>query len=60
MEKNKEYLTLENLQQYHNLLMKSLKNPRMIPINRCPQCGGIINEINICEYCGTKLKLVAG
>ena len=52
------FVTLENLQQYHKLLMKSLKNPHMIPINLCPQCGGIISETDVCEYCGVKLKLV--
>lgn len=58
MKEEIKVITLKNLEQYHKLLMKSLKNPHMIPINVCPQCGGIISETNICEYCGTKLKLV--
>jgi len=58
MTKAMKIITLENLEQYHKLLMKSLKNPHMTPINICPQCGGIISETNVCEYCGAKLKLV--
>lgn len=53
-----KYVTIEGLKQYHQLLMRSLKNPHMVAINICPQCGGIISETDMCEWCGTKLKLV--
>ena len=56
--KEKTFVTIEGLKQYHQLLMRTLKNPHMIPINICPQCGGIISETDVCEWCGTKLKLV--
>jgi len=38
--------------------MKQLKEPHLVAINICPQCGGVISEIDKCEYCGAKLKLV--
>lgn len=55
----KKYITLENLQHYHKTLMKYLsENNKLIPSNICSRCGGLINQDNICEYCGTKYKLV--
>lgn len=56
--KNIKVVTLENLQQYHNILMKHLSNPHLVPINICPQCNAIIDDTQICKYCGVKLKLV--
>jgi len=53
-----KYITLNTLQHYHNNLMKYLSNPHMIPINICTQCGGLLNENNTCDFCGTKFKLV--
>jgi len=52
------YVSYENLKQFYNLLMKQLKEPHLVAINICPQCGGVISEIDKCEYCGAKLKLV--
>ena len=52
------FVTLENLQLYHESLMKYLKNPHLVATNICPQCGAVINDVNKCDYCGAKLKLV--
>lgn len=51
-------LTIENLRSYHESLIKYLRNPHLVATNICPQCGAVINDINECEYCGAKLKLV--
>lgn len=53
-----KYVDLNMLQTYHNKLMKQLSEGRLVPINVCPNCGGIIDDMNKCEYCGAKLKLV--
>lgn len=52
-------VTLQNLQNYHETLMRYLSDKtRMIPTNICSQCGGLIGENNTCDFCGTKYKLV--
>ena len=51
------FISLDNLKQYHNLLMKQLSNGHMSPINICTQCGGLIDG-DKCPYCGTKFKWV--
>ena len=56
--KTMKIVTFENLQHYHNSLMKYLNSGKLIPTNICPQCGGIVDENNKCNYCGVKLKLV--
>ena len=53
----KRFMSFENLQQYHNLLMEQLKDGHMKPINICSQCGGLLDG-NMCPYCGTKFKWV--
>ena len=58
MSKKLKLITFENLTTYHNSLMKYLNEGKLVPINICPQCGGIIEENNKCNYCGAKLKLV--
>ena len=50
-------MTFENLQQYHQLLMKQLSKGSLIPINICQNCGGIMEKTE-CPYCGTKHKWV--
>ena len=57
--KGKQLITLENLQQYHKLLIEYIGSPDLVPMNICPQCGGIISDTKECEYCSVKLKLVA-
>ncbi len=51
-------LTLQNLQHYHKSLMKYLGTSKLVPQNICTRCGGLLGKDNICEYCGTKYKLV--
>lgn len=50
-------ISLENLQQYHNLLIKQLSEGKLQPINLCPQCNGIMDGMK-CPYCGIKYKWV--
>ena len=51
-------ITFDSLQAYHKLLMRQLKNGKLVAINECPKCGALIDKIDKCEYCGAKLKLV--
>lgn len=54
----KKYISKENLIQYHNMLMNMLKDGKIVPINICPNCGGLITLDKMeCEYCGAKFKL---
>lgn len=49
---------------YHAELMKQLKAGKLVPINKCPSCGGLVTSENftleqgaICPYCRTKFKI---
>lgn len=55
---SQKFVSLNNLIQYHDHLMKMLGTGKLVPINICPNCGGIIDSNNECKYCGAKLKLV--
>ena len=50
-----QYMSVENLKQYHNLLMSHIKSLIELYKNgqtNCPNCGApIISEE--CPYCGT-------
>ncbi len=49
---------------YHEELMKQLKAGKLVPINKCPSCGGLVTSKNftseqgaICPYCRTNFKI---
>lgn len=49
---------------YHAELMKQLKAGKLVPINKCSSCGGLVTSESftskqgaICPYCRTKFKI---
>jgi uncharacterized paraquat-inducible protein A len=49
---------------YHEELMRQFKAGKLVPINKCPSCGGLVTSKSftpeqgaICPYCRTKFKI---